>query len=203
MGTLREWRLQFANCWVLCLQKNSSSCRRVTCVQKCNFTQKCMLSFLVHLYYICIPPAILSIYSIILYYYPYYICIPPAILSTYSNILYYYPYYICIPPAILSTYSIILYYYPYYICIPPAYTEGAELAWMRKQSFIIEACHMPGTVVGCHILCLGSCLARGFALQLFVQTYHRLLQHFDTSITNAYSTHFVKSSGLNAKAKFH
>jgi len=28
-------------------------------------------------------------------------------------------------------------------------------------------------------------------------------QHFGTSITNAYSTHFVKSSGLNAKAKFH
>ena len=27
-------------------------------------------------------------------------------------------------------------------------------------------------------------------------------QHFATSITNAYSTHFVKSSGLNAKAKF-
>jgi len=27
-------------------------------------------------------------------------------------------------------------------------------------------------------------------------------QHFGTSITNAYSTHFVKSSGLNAKAKF-
>jgi len=28
-------------------------------------------------------------------------------------------------------------------------------------------------------------------------------QHFGTSITSAYSTHFVKSSGLNAKAKFH
>jgi len=28
-------------------------------------------------------------------------------------------------------------------------------------------------------------------------------QHFGTSITNAYSTHFVKSSGLDAKAKFH
>jgi hypothetical protein len=40
-------------------------------------------------------------------------------------------------------------------------------------------------------------------LQLFVQTYHRLLSAFGTSITNAYSTHFVKSSGLNAKAKFH
>jgi hypothetical protein len=61
---------------------------------------------------------------------------------------------------------------------------------------------MPGTVVGCHLLCLGSCLARGVVLQLFVQTYHRLLQQFDTSITNAYSTHFVKSSGLNANAKF-
>ena len=36
-------------------------------------------------------------------------------------------------------------------------------------------------------------------LQLFVQTYHRLLSAFGTSITNAYSTHFVKSSGLNAK----
>jgi hypothetical protein len=74
---------------------------------------------------------------------------------------------------------------------------------MRKQIFIIEACHMPGTVVGCQLLCLGSCLARRVVLQLFVQTYHRLLQHFDTSITNAYLTHFVKSSGLNAKAKFH
>ena len=121
---------------------------------------------------------------------------------------------------------------------------------MRKQSFILEACHMPGIVVGCHLLCLGSCLARGVVLQLFVQTYHRLLsaflhfynqslfnsfrqviwleceskfslefchscynslyrptigyfQHVGTSITNAYSTHFVKSSGLNAKAKFH
>ena len=40
-------------------------------------------------------------------------------------------------------------------------------------------------------------------LQLFVQTYHRLLSAFGTSITNAYSTHFVKSSGLNAKAKFY
>jgi len=49
---------------------------------------------------------------------------------------------------------------------------------MRKQSFIIEACHMPGTVVGCHLLCLGSCLARRVVLQLFVQTYHRLLSAF-------------------------
>ena len=51
---------------------------------------------------------------------------------------------------------------------------------MRKQIFIIEACHMPGTVVGCQLLCLGSCLARGIVLQLFVQTYHRLqggIQH--------------------------
>jgi hypothetical protein len=61
---------------------------------------------------------------------------------------------------------------------------------------------MPCTVVGCHLLCLGSCLARGVVLQLFVQTYHRLLSAIGTSITNAYSTHFVKSSGLNAKAKF-
>jgi len=49
---------------------------------------------------------------------------------------------------------------------------------MRKQSFIIKACHMPGIVVGCHLLCLGSCLARGVVLQLFVQTYHRLLSAF-------------------------
>jgi hypothetical protein len=49
---------------------------------------------------------------------------------------------------------------------------------MRKQSFIIEACLMPGIVVGCHLLCLGSCLARGVVLQLFVQTYHRLLSAF-------------------------
>jgi hypothetical protein len=47
------------------------------------------------------------------------------------------------------------------------------------------------------------CLARWVVLQLFVQTYHRLLSAFGTSITNAYSTHFVKSSGLNAKAKIH
>jgi len=38
------------NCRVLCLQKNSSSCRRVTCVM--HFAQKCMLPFLVLLYYI-------------------------------------------------------------------------------------------------------------------------------------------------------
>jgi len=49
---------------------------------------------------------------------------------------------------------------------------------MRKQSFIIEACLMPGIVVGCHLLCLGSCLARGVVLQLFVQPYHRLLSAF-------------------------
>ena len=49
---------------------------------------------------------------------------------------------------------------------------------MRKQSFIIEACHMPCTVVGCHLLCLGSCLARGVVLQLSLQTYHRLLSAF-------------------------
>ena len=47
---------------------------------------------------------------------------------------------------------------------------------MRKQSFII-ACHMPGTVVGCHF-CSGFSLARGVVLQLFVQTYHRLLSAF-------------------------
>jgi len=70
--------------------------------------------------------------------------------------------------------------------------------------FIIEAFHSYAcTVVGCYLLCLGSCLARGVVLQLFVQNYHWLLQHFGTCITNAYSTHFVKSSGLNAKAKFH
>ena len=49
---------------------------------------------------------------------------------------------------------------------------------LRKQSFIIEACHMPGTVVGCHLLCSGFSLARGVVLQLFVQTYHRLLSAF-------------------------
>ena len=37
---------------------------------------------------------------------------------------------------------------------------------------------MPCTVVGCHLLCLGSCLARGAVLQLLVQTYHRLLSAF-------------------------
>jgi len=37
---------------------------------------------------------------------------------------------------------------------------------------------MPGIVVGCHLLCLGSCLARGVVLQLLVQTYHRLLSAF-------------------------
>ena len=79
---------------------------------------------------------------------------------------------------------------------------STSLVPMPYRHFIIEACDMPGTVVGCHLLCLGSCLARGVVLQLFEQTYHRLLQHFGTSITNAYSTHFVKSSGLNAKAKF-
>jgi hypothetical protein len=52
-------------------------------------------------------------------------------------------------------------------------------------------------------MCWPVCLARGVLLQLFVQTYHRLLSAFGTSITNAYSTHFVKSSGLNAIAKFH
>jgi len=50
--------------------------------------------------------------------------------------------------------------------------------------------------------CSGLCLARGVVLQLVVQTYHRLLSAFGTFITNAYSTHFVKSSGLNANAKF-
>jgi hypothetical protein len=37
---------------------------------------------------------------------------------------------------------------------------------------------MPCTVVGCHLLCPGSCLARGAVLQLFVQTYHRLFSAF-------------------------
>jgi len=67
----------------------------------------------------------------------------------------------------------------------------------------LSTCHVPGTVVGCHLLCLGSCLTRGVVLQLLLQTYHRLLQQFGNSITNVYSTHFIKSSGLNAKAKFH
>jgi len=71
----------------------------------------------------------------------------------------------------------------------------------EMANFIIEACHMPGTVVGCHSHSLGFCLARGCATTLCTQTYHQLLQHFGTSITNAYSIHFVKSSGLNAKAK--
>ena len=62
---------------------------------------------------------------------------------------------------------------------------------------------MPCAVGGCHLLCSGLSLAMGVALQLFVQTYHRLLSAFGISITNAYSTHFVKLSGLDAKAKFH
>ena len=37
---------------------------------------------------------------------------------------------------------------------------------------------MPGTVVGWHLLCSGLCLARGVVLQLFVQTYYRLLSAF-------------------------
>ena len=73
----------------------------------------------------------------------------------------------------------------------------------RIYTVLANPTHLPGTVVGCQLLCLGSCLARGVVLQLFVPTYHRLLQHFDTSTTIAYLTHFVKSSGVNAKAKFH
>jgi len=47
---------------------------------------------------------------------------------------------------------------------------------------------MPCTVVGCHLLCSGLCLARGVVLQLFVHTYHRLsLSEFGTSITNAFA----------------
>ena len=62
---------------------------------------------------------------------------------------------------------------------------------------------MPGTFIGCHLLCVGSCLTTGVELQLFVQTYHPLLQHFGTSMTNADSTRFVELPGLNAKATFH
>jgi len=36
-----------------------------------------------------------------------------------------------------------------------------------------------------------GCAGKGVVLQLLVQTYHRTLQHFGTSLTNAYSTHFV------------
>jgi len=93
--------------------------------------------------------------------------------------------------------------------------DGMSLAFLRLPSFQflnqcniagsssqIEAWHMPCTVVGCHLLCSGLRLAKGVVLQLFVQSHHRLLSAIGTSITNAYSTHFVKSSGLNAKAKF-
>jgi hypothetical protein len=61
---------------------------------------------------------------------------------------------------------------------------------------------MPGIVAGCYYLLRllpskGGC-ATTFCTHLSSATF----QHFGTSITNAYSTHFVKSSGLNAKAKF-
>jgi len=69
----------------------------------------------------------------------------------------------------------------------PSMHQAALSSSALYNSFIIEACHMPGIVVGCHLLCLGSCLARRVVLQLFVQTYHRLLSASGTSITNAYS----------------
>jgi hypothetical protein len=50
---------------------------------------------------------------------------------------------------------------------------------------------MPCTVVGCHLLCLGSCLARGVVLQLFVQTYHRLLSAFGTSVMKGGMAHLI------------
>jgi len=43
---------------------------------------------------------------------------------------------------------------------------------------LLKGCHKPGNVVGCHLLCSGFSLARGVVLQLFVQTYHRLLSAF-------------------------
>ena len=62
---------------------------------------------------------------------------------------------------------------------------------------------MPGIVAGCYYLLRllpskGGC-ATTFCTHLSSATF----QHFGTSITNAYSTHFVKSFGLNAKANFH
>ena len=60
----------------------------------------------------------------------------------------------------------------------PSMHQAALSSSALYNSFIIEACHMPGIVVGCHLLCLGSCLARRVVLQLFVQTYHRLLSAF-------------------------
>ena len=65
---------------------------------------------------------------------------------------------------------------------------------MRKQSFIIEACHMPGTVVGCHLLCLGPSKG-GCATTLCTD--------LPSATFAACSIHFVKSSGLNAKATSH
>jgi hypothetical protein len=75
---------------------------------------------------------------------------------------------------------------------------------MQKQKFHYRSLSYACTVVGCHLLCLlGLCLARGVVLQLFEQTYHRLLSAFGTSVNNAYSISSHLSSGLNAKAKFH
>ena len=63
--------------------------------------------------------------------------------------------------------------------------------------------HMPCTVAGCHLLCSSLCLARGLCYNSLYRPTIGYFQHFGTCITNAYSTHFVKSSGLNAEAKFH
>ena len=73
---------------------------------------------------------------------------------------------------------------------------------MRKQSPIIEACHMPGTVVGCHLLCLGLCLARGVVLQLFVQTYHRLLSAFWHFYNQCLLNSFRQVIWLECESKF-
>ena len=71
-----------------------------------------------------------------------------------------------------------------------------------RVSFIIEACHMPCTVVGCHLLCSGLCLARGVVLQLFVQTYHWLLSAFWHFYKQCLCNSFRQVIWLECESKF-
>jgi len=54
----------------------------------------------------------------------------------------------------------------------------------------------------CFFINVHLCAAMGLCYNSLYRTTIGYFSNFSTSITNAYSAHFVKSSGLNAKAKF-
>jgi hypothetical protein len=90
-----------------------------------------------------------------------------------------------------------------YICTKAHTHIRAYVHTKIKKEIAILMCMCKHWLRGCCNFVPITCLISTLCYNSLYRPTIGYFQHFGTSITNAYPTQFVKSPGLNAKAKFH